>query len=352
MSQPIRVGIVGVGAIGKRHLSLARAEPGCRVIALADPSLETVGIASAAGLRHYASCVEMADRERLDGAIVAAPTQEHAPIGMQLVARRIPMLMEKPFADTVEAGLRLAAAAESEEVAVCVGHHRRFDPAVTAARRILRSGEIGELVGVSATWAVRKPDSYFKVRWRRRRGGGPVLINMIHDIDLLRFLCGEVESVYADTTSRHRGHEVEDSGAILLRFSGGVLCTVSFSDAAPSPWGWERGTADNPAIPPSGQNCYHFFGSAGSFEFPRIRLWAYEAGGELGWGRQILAKDQPLPPRAALKEQLRNFCDVVRGIAQPLVTARDALGTLAAAQAVDSSARNGRPVRPQTIPSD
>ena len=344
--EPVRIGIVGVGVIGRRHLQLAAAEERCSVVAVADPDPATAAAASGAGVTRYRSCGAMLDNERVEGVIVAAPTQSHAEIGRELACRGLPMLMEKPFTDTLESGLDLVRAATSAGVAISVGHHRRFDPAVSAARNILGSGEIGRLVGVSGIWAARKPDSYFEVSWRRSQGGGPVLINMIHDIDMLRHLCGEIESVYADTASGNRGLPVEDSGAIVLRFADGPLATISFSDAAPSPWGWERATADNPSIPPSGENCYHFFGSGGSLGFPRLQVWKYEPGGEPGWSRRITRTDRSLPPRAALAAQLRNFCDVVRGKAEPLVGARDALATLAAAQAVHRSAREGRPVRP------
>lgn len=346
IEEPVRLGIVGVGVIGQRHLQLAKAEVRCQVVALADPAPEVAEIGSSAGMPHYSSYIEMLDRERIEGIIVAAPTQLHAEIGLELVARSIPMLMEKPFTDTLESGIELARAAAGANVTISVGHHRRFDPALAEAREILESGQIGRLIGVSGIWAVRKPDPYFDVEWRCAPGGGPILINMIHDIDMLRHLCGEVESVYAETTSRNRGLAVEDSGAILLRFAGGVRATISFSDTAPSPWGWERGTADNPAIPPSGENCYHFFGSMGSFEFPRIRTWQCEGEGEPGWGRRILARDRPSLPRAALAAQLKNFCEVVRGEAQPLVAPQDALATLAATQSIHLAASRGQPVQP------
>lgn len=345
-SAPVRIGIVGVGVIGRRHLELAVAEERCRVVALADPDPAVVPVASAAGVHCYQSCAAMLDRERLEGVIVATPTALHTQVGLELVGRGLPMLMEKPFADTLERGLELADAASSAGVAIAVGHHRRFDPAVSEARRILASGEIGRLVGASGIWAVQKPASYFEVAWRRERGGGPVLINMIHDIDMLRYLCGEIESVYAEETSRNRGYAVEDSGAILLRFADGPLVTISFSDAAPSPWGWERATADNPLIPPTGRNCYRFFCSAGSLGFPGMQVWRHRPGGEPGWSRTFERTGRPLPPRAALAAQLQNFCEVVRGQAEPLVSARDGLATLAAAQAVSLSARDGRPVRP------
>ncbi len=344
---PIRLGIIGVGVIGRRHYELAQAEPLCRLVAMADSAPRAAEIASAAGVPCYRDYREMLASEQLDGVVVAAPTQLHAEIGLALVSRRIPMLMEKPFTDTVDSGIELTAAAASSDVSISVGHHRRFDPVVAETRAILEGGQIGGLIGVAGLWADLKPASYFDVEWRGAPGGGPVLINMIHEIDMLRCWCGEVESVYAETMSSNRGLAVEDSGAILLRFASGVRATISFSDVSPSPWGWERGTADNPAIPPSGQNCYHFFGSEGSLGFPRLQLWRYESdGGEPGWSRRIVCEDRPSAPRAALRDQLRNFCKVVRGEAEPLVGAQDALATLAAAKAVHLSAERGVPVPP------
>lgn len=345
-SEPVRVGIVGVGSIGRRHLNLASVEPECSVLALADPAHAAEGVANEAGVPRYASHLQMLDRESLDGVIVAAPTQLHAPIGVDLARAGIPMLVEKPFADTLEAGIELVAAASRNGVPICVGHHRRFDPAVKAAREILVRGRIGRLVGVSGIWATRKPEAYFHESWRREPGGGPVLINMIHDIDMLRCLCGEVDRVYAETTSRERGLPVEDGGAILLRFASGALATISFSDAASSPWGWERSTADNPEIPPSGENCFRFFGTEGSLEFPAIRTWRTECGAEPNWNLPLNAESFEVPERAALAQQLRNFCRVIRGQDRPVVSGEDGLDTLAVALAVLESARCGRPVRP------
>lgn len=345
-SAPVRLGIIGVGSIGRRHLLLASLESECQVVALVDPAPEVASIAAEAGVPHRTAHPAMLDSERPDGVIVAAPTQLHAPIGLDLARRGIPMLMEKPFTDTLEAGRELVSAASSNGVRICVGHHRRFDPAVIAAHEIIAGKRIGQLIGASGVWAVRKPRRYFDVEWRREPGGGPVLINMIHDIDMLRHCCGEVESVYAETTSHDRGFPVEDGGAILLRFTSGALAAISFSDAAPSPWGWERATADNPAIPPSGENCYCFFGSRGSFEFPEIRLWRTEPGGEACWSREIRAEACPVAPRAALAAQLRNFCRVVRGEESPVVGPEDGLATLAVARAVHESARQGMPVEP------
>ena len=195
-------------------------------------------------------------------------------------------------------------------------------------------------------WAVRKPDHYYEMDWRCRPGGGPILINLIHDIDMLRLWCGEVESAYAETGNAERGFAVEDSDALLLRFQSGVRATITFSDATPSPWGWERASGDNPHTPASGENCYRFFGTEASFEFPNIAVWGTPGGVEASWEQPIKKEVRPLPERAALAAQLRHFCDVARGEAEPRVGVVDALATLSATVAVLESARLGRPVEP------
>ena len=343
--EPVRLALIGVGSIGRRHLDLMAAEPACRLAAVVDPVSSLDGIE----VPCYRSHTEMLEREGPLGVIIAAPTQLHASIGLDCVKRGVPALIEKPFTDTVASGRDLVEAADAANVPIAVGHHRRFDPAVRAAHEILHSGEVGRLVGISGIWAARKPDSYYEVEWRRKPGGGPVLINLIHDIDMLRYCCGEVESVYAETSTTGRGLEVEDSGAVILRFASGARATISFADNAPSPWGWERATADNPQTPTSGQNCYRFYGTQGSFEFPNIALWRNEPGGEPSWLRSIRSDKRELPPRAALRDQLASCCRVVRGEEQPAVSARDGLATLAATTAVLESARTGLAMRPAEL---
>ena len=342
----VRLVLIGAGVIGARHVKSVSAEPGCSLAALADPAPAARAVAEGAGVRYYSDYEEMLDRERPRGAIVAVPTPLHAPIGEACARRGVHMLMEKPVTDTVDAGHGLIAAAEQHGVRILVGHYRRFDPAVEAAGEIIASGEIGRLIAISGQWAVRKPDHYYEMDWRREAGGGPILINLIHDIDMMRLWCGEVESVYADTGNTERGFVVEDSGAFLLRFESGVRATITFSDATPSPWGWERASGDNPHTPASGENCYRFFGTAASFEFPNIAIWRTPDGAAPSWEQPISKEARPLPERVALAAQLRHFREVVRGEAEPRVSAVDALATLSATLAVLESARLGRPVEP------
>ena len=344
MGDPLRLALFGAGGIGVRHLALAGEEPECAIVAVADP-LDAAAAAGRHGARFYRDYRELLARERLDGAIVATPNDSHAEVGIACVERGLPVLVEKPITDTVAAGRALLAAAAEHDVTLAVGHHRRFDPAVGIARDAIRGGRIGRLAAVQCLWAVRKHDAYYDAGWRRLRpGGGPALINLIHDVDLLRYLCGDVVRVYTEGGSELRGHEVEDMVAVTLRFAGGAVGTILASDATPSPWSWESGTGENPLIPPTGRNCYRFLGTEGALALPRLELWRHDDAVAASWHQTIRARTLAAGPRAALKDQLRHFCAVVRGEHAPRVSGEDGLQTLATTLAIVDSMDRGAPV--------
>ena len=138
-------------------------------------------------------------------------------------------------------------------VPVLVGHHRRHNPRIKAIRDKVAGGEIGQLTAVVGLWLLKKPDDYFDVAWRREAGGGPLLINLLHDIDNLRFICGEISEVQAMTSNKARGFAVEDTAGLLLKFAGGAIGTVTLSDTTPAPWSWELSSGENAAYPKQDQ---------------------------------------------------------------------------------------------------
>ena len=346
----IRLGLIGAGLIGRRHAELIAADSDLDLVGIADPADAGRELARRHGADHHDDFRELIDRHALDGVVIAAPNQLHAEIGLACLEQGLPLLVEKPIADTFEAGAALVRAAEGRGLPLLVGHHRRFNAAVEATHAMLRGGRIGDLVAVAAVWGVRKPDDYFEAAaWRRAEGGGPVLINLIHDIDCLRHFAGEIEEVRAITSNVQRGFEVEDTAAALLRFASGALGTVTLTDCAPSPWGWEAGSNDNPGIAGSGRNCYRFFGTAGSLEFPNLVLWRHDGGAAGDWRQPLHATPCPQPSNDALAAELRHFGRVIRGEEPPRVSGREGLATLSATLAVKESARSGRPVRPRVL---
>ena len=345
MGDPVRLALFGAGGIGVRHLALAHEEPQCEIVAVADPLDAAAAVAERYRARFYRDYREMLARESLDGAIVATPNDRHVEVGVACAEHRLAVLMEKPITDTIASGRALLDAVAAHAVPFAVGHHRRFDPAIGIARDAIEGGRIGRLAAVECLWAMRKHDAYFNAGWRRARpGGGPALINLIHDIDLLRHLCGDVARVYAEGGSVLRGHEVEDTVAVSLRFASGAVGTILASDAAPSPWGWELGTGENPLIPSTGRNCYRFVGNEGALALPRLELWRHDEGARANWHEAIRARTLTAGPRAALKEQLRHFCGVVRGEHAPRVSGEDGLRTLRTTLAIIESMDKGTPI--------
>jgi len=107
-----------------------------------------------------------------------------------------------------------------------VGHHRRYYEVIQRTRELLRDGTLGQLVGVTGQWTTRKADVYFEPEWRQLRSSGPVLINLIHEIDMLRYCCGEIRTLSAIFQSGLRGHPKEESAAVIMEYESGVLGRV------------------------------------------------------------------------------------------------------------------------------
>jgi predicted dehydrogenase len=334
----MRIAVVGAGQFGRKHIETVRKEPTCTLAALADPVQ-----AADFGVPHYALYTEMLEREKPDGVIIATPNALHVPVGLACVAQRIPMLVEKPVADTVDASRRLVDAAERARVPLLVGHHRRHNPLIEKARELVQGGALGRLAAVAALWLVQKPAEYYEVGWRRELGGGPLLINLIHDIDDLRYICGEIVEVRAMTANAMRGFAVEDSAAVALRFANGALGSATISDAVPAPWSWELASGENPAYPQQPESCYWFAGAAASLTLPRLELWSY--GERKGWYAPLHREQLAVPKADPQARQLQHFCRVIRGEEAPRSSGADATRTLAVVAAVHEAARTGKAVQ-------
>jgi predicted dehydrogenase len=252
------------------------------------------------------------------------------------------MLVEKPLADSVEVAIPLIEAAERAGVALLVGHHRRHNPIVVRAREAVRAGLLGRITAVSAQWMLLKADDYFAAAHRRLPGAGPILTNAVHDIDDLRFICGDIAAVQAMASHAVRGHPVEDTAVVTLRFAGGALGTLTISDTAVSPWSWELTSGENPFYPRNDENCYLISGTEGALSVPRLELWRYRGEAGKGWGSPLFRERLAFEAADPLARQIGHFCAVVRGEAEPVVTGRDAARTLRVVQAVFEAARTGR----------
>jgi predicted dehydrogenase len=336
----IRIALLGGGLIGREHAKLVAGHPGATLAAIADPAPDVAEWAGAGGVRHFADYETMLETVRPDAAIVALPNQLHLAAGLACIRRGLPCLMEKPVADTVGAARALGEASAESGTPLLIGHQRRHSPDIAEARRLVRAGALGELVTVNGMCLFRKQDWYFDTAWRREPGGGPLLINLIHDIDSLRFICGEIASVQAFASNAVRGFAVEDTASVTLRFANGALGSFIVSDSVVSPWSWEF-TSGQALYFPTQPGAYLFLGGrTGSLSVSDMALWRHErADGD--WRDPVTSEIQALPGTSAYANQLEHFLLVVQRRADPLVTAHDGMMTLAATLAIAEAARTG-----------
>ena len=332
----ISIVVAGAGLVGSRHIALA-AERGL-LSAIVDPASASEELAKSYQVPHFADLKECLEVNPPDGLIVATPNQLHVEHGLLAIAHGVPVLIEKPIASRSADAVKLVDEAENLGVPILAGHHRRHNPRAAEARRCIKSGALGQIVAVNGTFWIYKPDEYFSQDWRRAEGAGPVFINLIHDIDLLRFFCGEVIAVQAVLSSAVRGHEVEDSAAIILEFECGAIGTFSASDTAVSPWSWEQTAQENPVYPHRPGASYRIAGTDGALSIPDLEFWSHP--GAKGWWDPIERTQLEYSREDTFKRQLDHFVDVIAG-ADPLVSGREALRSLCVIEAIIAAARTG-----------
>lgn len=347
----IRIAVAGAGLIGRRHIELIQASAECELAALVDPAPAAAELATSHGVALYPGLEQLFAAQRPDGVILATPNHLHVEGALACVEHGVAALIEKPVAHTLDEGKRLLAIAEQTGARLLVGHHRAHSAILAKAREVIGEGLLGNLVAVMGSALFYKPDDYFDAApWRRQIGGGPVLINMIHEIGNLRSLCGEIVAVQAQASSATRGFAVEDSVAISLRFASGALGTFMLSDTAACARSWEQTARENLDYPSyDDEDCYVICGTQGSLSIPSMRLKYYEQRAERSWWKPFSTAVAPLQGADPLARQLAHFCQVIRGEQPPLVTVRDGLRNLQIVEAISSAARSGQIVHTDSL---
>ena len=355
----LKIVVAGAGMVGQRHIALIQQNPRVRLCAVVDPSPAAGAVASANGVPLFDSLSDFFALSDIKphGVILATPIDQHVRGAFECLQHFTPALIEQPLADRFDDVVALRAALQFRAVPVLVGCHRRHSAALIEAQRVIASGELGRIVSVNSSALFCKPDSYFSEGlWRKQAGGGPLLINLIHEIDNIRFLCGsscgEIVAVQAMASNSVRGFEVEDSAAITLRFENGSLGSLILSDAAAAPRSWEQTSGEDPAFAryPDQDSCF-VAGTLGSIAIPTLQRWQVQ--GERSW-TQAMRTNKPTAVTASasldpVARQLDHFCDVVEGRAPPKVTVDDAARSLSVTLAIIKAVQTGSTVKPLDV---
>ena len=349
----LQIAVVGAGLIGRRHIDVLRKSTQCSLCAIVDPSEDAGRLAKQLSVVHFLSLRDLFKEGKPDGVILATPNQLHGEQALKCIAAEVPTIIEKPVTHCLDQGFELQRAAEAASAKILVGHHRRYSSIMAKAVEVVKSGELGEIVAVVGTTLFYKDetDGYYDgpFTWRREPGGGPIMINLIHDIGNLRALAGEIIEVHAMASNRTRSFEVEDTAAISLRFANGALGTFMISDTAASDHSWEHTSGEDmqnfSAAQSDDSDCYLICGTLGSLGIPTMLLRRYTDRSARSWRKPLCKSQIPLEVVDPLQKQVEHFCDVIRGEADPAVSVRDGVANLKVVDAISRSARTGEIVR-------
>ena len=341
----MKIAVIGAGLAGQQHIRAIQKSDQCTLDFVVDPSLESIEFCRNSNLSHFSEIEKALADRKPDGVIIATPNSLHLRHSLIFIENKIPLLVEKPISSDFKSALSIVQYAQKENVQLMTGHHRRHNKIVAVAKEKIDSGQLGRLVASHSMCWLFKPESYFN-SWRKGNSGGPVLINLTHDIDLMRYLIGEIESVHCFDSSIIRAGDVEDSAVVNLKYENGVLGTLSISDTILGPWSWEQTSKENPVYPHQEESCYWIGGTHGSLELPKVKGWMSEA--ERSWWNPIFYKEETIEPKSeSLLDQLHNFLSMIKGKDAPVCSGKDGLRTLSVIEAIKMSARTGKVIRPK-----
>lgn len=332
--------VIGPGLIGQKHIQLIQENENCvlEAIVTLHPNMHD-NYVSEFGISIYQTLEEAFNHHEFDAAIISSPNEFHYEHAIKCIKNKIPILVEKPLTDTLERAENLTRYAEDSNVPVLVGHHRTYSAFMPIAKKIINSKKFGKLVSVQGSAQFYKPNHYFmEGEWRTKKGGGPILINLIHEIGIMRELCGEVIKVFAFSSNATRNFDVEDTVSINLAFNSGCIGTFILSDCAASNKSWEMTSGENPAYPHYPQEaCYHFTGTNGSLDFPSMKLSYYHDVNEASWWKPFQHEKINFVLQDPLKHQLEHFIDVIQGKAIPIVSANSGYNNMKVVDAIQQS---------------
>jgi predicted dehydrogenase len=234
---PFHVALIGAGNISGTHARAAAAVPDVVVAAVygANPE-KTAQLAATYGARAYESLEACLAHRPLDGVIIGSPSGLHAAQGIAAAERGLHVLVEKPIDVTLERADALIAAADRADVRLGVLFQDRAQPPFVALRQALASGRLGRplLASARVPW-YRPPEYYSRSKWRGTwalDGGGALMNQGIHTVDLLHWLIGPVRRVSARTATLRHQIEVEDTVMAVLECASGALATYEATTAA------------------------------------------------------------------------------------------------------------------------
>jgi len=226
----MRFGLIGAGMIGKIRADALAKSAVCELTAVSDLD-EARARTVAPGAKFYSEANDLIGSAEIDAVIISTPPPLHEPLAVAAASAGKHGLVEKPMAATPEACERMIAAARRAGTLLTVGYNHRYFEALKLVRDVVASGDIGTVSHVRA-YAGHSGLGEFKAPWmydKQVMGGGALMDNGTHIVDLVRYLMGDPAEVFGVATNKVWGLGVEDEGIALLRTANGVTASIEAS---------------------------------------------------------------------------------------------------------------------------
>ena len=227
----LKVGIAGFGVVGKRRKNCIARHPGLRVVAVCDQTFEDEGVL-ADGVRYYRDYRRLLT-DSLDVLFVCLTNDVAAQVTIAGLEAGLHVFCEKPPGRNVDDIVKVIACERVHPgLKLMYGFNHRYHESVQEALRILRSGELGAVINMRGMYGKAKLITFNQPDWRTKRGiaGGGVLLDQgIHMVDLMRLFGGEFTDIHSFISNSHWGYDVEDNAYALMRTPDGVVGMLNSS---------------------------------------------------------------------------------------------------------------------------
>lgn len=336
----MRFGIIGCGRIAPKHAESMMALPEAELVAVCDSVPENAqAFADKYGAVPYTDYRQMLECEDIDIVTIATSSDLHAEIGIAAAEAGKHVMVEKPMAMTLQSADELIAACHQAGVKLAVIHQNRFNKSIKLLRNALEEGRFGKLTHGQATVRWNRDDNYYaQASWRgtKLKDGGVLMNQSIHNIDLLQWMFGDVESVFGYTATNLRKIEMEDVGAAVLKFKNGAIGLIE---------------AASTIYPKNIEETLNVFGATGSVIVGGIavnRIEEWEFPDSEAEKKEIFAGQESDPPNVygfGHREIIADMISAVREDREPAVTGEEGRKALEIILAIYKCQETGEPVK-------
>ncbi|MCY0880375.1 MAG: Gfo/Idh/MocA family oxidoreductase, partial [Firmicutes bacterium] len=333
----IRLGLLGCGKVGQKHLQALVHQKDFKLVATADIDLERAQAAAVAfDAQAYASLEDLLAGSAIDAIVIAVPSGLHRDLGEKALQARVHVMIEKPLTLRYADAHALVELSKKMQRQLAVTQFSRFIPAIADMMAAVHAGRLGQMVtgGITVHWA--RPQSYYEdAPWRGNYAldGGVLFDQALHALDVLVQTMGPVDEVFAATGALTHQDTVEDTAVGSLRFASGALATLSATTSVPQKNLEERVTV-------IGESGVIVIGPT----LQQIQTWRVAGDNE----ENVCQMNEERPNRPSWQshaDALSDWAEAIYGIAPLALSAESTMETIAVAEALALSAQNGRPMK-------